>query len=343
MQRAALVLVIALAILLMGCDDLVPSTVTPNVTKVPTPDPALDQSFAQQVRDGRVPTYVETEKLVANYLAREPDPHDFKDLDSFNAAYGPWQEQDAHYNDLLAGAEVKGWQGWVAAVSETDEPPGYELSVYMDDPYKGVPQRNHKYALDPLEADVVISGLDQTRAAGFSTGMKVGIQATIKSVDFLSGKVDMKAVQIDSLASESDSYEVGPQSDASLDGFQAAIEHTPCFGSCSVYKVTVLGDGTLTYEGERFVEVTGTAKSTLPEGQVRRLAHEFEQADFFNLADNYPMSVSDNPGVVLSLTVKGKSKQVTHDRSSRSAPRKLFLLEQKFDQIVNSSQWVTHR
>jgi hypothetical protein len=332
-----------LALLLTACDDLVPSTVTPDATKVPTPNPALDESFVQGVHDGRVPTYSEIQGLVENYLAREPDPHDFNDLDSFNAAYGPWQEQDTHFNELLAGAEVKGWQGWVASVSETDEAPGYELSVYMDDPYRGTTQRMHKYALDPLEADAVISGLDQKQVGGFSTGMKVGINATIRNVDFLSGKIDLKAVQIDSHASDADSYQVGPQSQASLDGLQASIEHTACFGACPIYKVTVLGDSTLTYEGERFVEITGTVKSTLSQVQVRQLVYEFERADFFNLADDYPMSVSDNPGVVLSLTEQGKSKQVTHDRSSRSAPRKLYLLEQKFDAIVNSAQWVTHR
>tara|TARA_B100000678_G_scaffold282909_1_gene282384 strand:- start:37 stop:534 length:498 start_codon:yes stop_codon:yes gene_type:complete len=45
-----------------------------------------------------------------------------------------------------------------------------------------------------------------------------------------------------------------------------------CFGTCPVYKVTVRSDGTGTFEGERFTQVTGTRDFTLTPVQYAAFA-----------------------------------------------------------------------
>ena len=41
---------------------------------------------------------------------------------------------------------------------------------------------------------------------------------------------------------------------------EVTLERTPCFGYCPSYKVTLKSDGTIIYEGKKFVQMMGTYK-----------------------------------------------------------------------------------
>ena len=45
---------------------------------------------------------------------------------------------------------------------------------------------------------------------------------------------------------------------------QISLERTICFGRCPNYRVTIEGDGSVTYEGWRFVKVEGTHWKKIP-------------------------------------------------------------------------------
>jgi len=119
------------------------------------------------------------------------------------------------------------------------------------------------------------------------------------------------------------------------------LERTACYGTCPVYNLTIHGNGTVVYEGKRFVNITGIRTITISDGEVRQLISEFETIDYFSLNDNYTQKIAtDMPSATTSISVNGKTKTISHYHGDTSAPTVLILLEDKIDEIVNSSQWI---
>lgn len=119
------------------------------------------------------------------------------------------------------------------------------------------------------------------------------------------------------------------------------LERTPCYGFCPVYTLTIRGDGTVVYEGKDFVQVKGKAVSTISQEQIEQLVAEFEKADYFSLNDSYTeRTITDAPSVITSITIDGKTKSIEHYHGDFSAPEPLTHLEDRIDEIVDSSQWI---
>ena len=114
---------------------------------------------------------------------------------------------------------------------------------------------------------------------------------------------------------------------------------TACHGTCPIYKLAIRGDGTVTYEGQDFVQVKGQQTASLSLAQIQELVSAFEQASFFTLMDYTHVNTTDSPTVITSITLNGQSKTVNHYYGDSSAPQALFDLESKIDEITNSNQW----
>lgn len=126
-----------------------------------------------------------------------------------------------------------------------------------------------------------------------------------------------------------------------LDEVVITLERTECFGVCPAYQLTVYGNGTVVYEGKRFVSIEGKRTTTISEEKVRQLLSEFKKIDYFSLNDSYEeLMATDMPSAFTSLTIDGKTKTVRHYHGDFSAPKKLTELEDKIDEIVNSNQWI---
>ena len=128
---------------------------------------------------------------------------------------------------------------------------------------------------------------------------------------------------------------------------QITLERTICFGRCPIYRVTIRGDGSVTYEGWKFVKVEGTHGKKIPAAKVQELVRSFTDIDYFNLKDVYDseinadgsmMTPTDMPMIITSLTLNGRSKRV---EDSFGAPQKLLVLEKKIDQLAGTSMWVS--
>lgn len=63
------------------------------------------------------------------------------------------------------------------------------------------------------------------------------------------------------------------------------LERGACFGACPIYKVTIYTDGTVVYEGERFVEVEGRQTTNIEPEVVEQLVAGFEAAGYFDWQD----------------------------------------------------------
>ena len=119
------------------------------------------------------------------------------------------------------------------------------------------------------------------------------------------------------------------------------LERTACFGRCPIYKVTVLRDGTVLWEGERFVKTTGKATARLPVAVMADLAKAFARADFFALADKYDRyDVTDNPSAIVGFDDGKRKKSIHHYYGDSSAPKALYELEDAVDRLVGTAKWV---
>ena len=115
------------------------------------------------------------------------------------------------------------------------------------------------------------------------------------------------------------------------------MERTACHGTCPVYKLTIQGNGDVTYNGQDFVQVKGKQTASLSPEQIQQLVSAFEQAKFFTLRDYTHEDTTDSPSAITSITLNGKT--VNHYSGDDSAPQGLFDLESKIDEITNSKQW----
>jgi hypothetical protein len=99
------------------------------------------------------------------------------------------------------------------------------------------------------------------------------------------------------------------------------------------------------YEGQQYVEVTGKQTAVLTPEQVKELVNDFENANYFDMEDEYIAPVTDLPTTITSITLDGKFKTVRNyggclSESPVKAPQALCELETKIDELTNSIQWV---
>ncbi len=122
------------------------------------------------------------------------------------------------------------------------------------------------------------------------------------------------------------------------------LERTSCFGECPVYSVTIDARGNVTYEGERFVRVTGRQTARNPLARVAAILETAERIRFFELRDQYryirnpdgtSTIVSDLPTAFVPITLKGRSKRV---EDYFGAPEALRQLERQIDEAARTKQ-----
>jgi hypothetical protein len=97
------------------------------------------------------------------------------------------------------------------------------------------------------------------------------------------------------------------------------LERTTCFGTCPSYKLTILADGTVNFEGREFVHIKGKAHSKVDPASVEWLVKEFIDINYFALEDEYQTiknpdgtetSFTDLPTTITTLTFAGKQKKI---------------------------------
>jgi hypothetical protein len=124
------------------------------------------------------------------------------------------------------------------------------------------------------------------------------------------------------------------------------LERTECFGFCPAYKLTIIADGSVVFEGRRFVKQEGVTISSVSPERLKQLMAEFERVNFFSLEDDYSeirlSCPTDQPSAITSIMIKGKSKTVNHYLGclEPKVPKGLTELENKIDEIVNTAQWL---
>jgi hypothetical protein len=117
------------------------------------------------------------------------------------------------------------------------------------------------------------------------------------------------------------------------------LERGACFGTCPVYTVTIYTDGTVVFEGERYV-TEGEYTITIEPEVVQQLVDGFAAAGYFEWEDEYTeMTVSDLPTIITSVTRDGETKQITRYAGDSNAPVELPYLEAWIDLAAYTGQW----
>jgi len=115
---------------------------------------------------------------------------------------------------------------------------------------------------------------------------------------------------------------------------EVTLERTACYGTCPIYKITLQSDGTIIYEGKRFVEMMGTYKGTAY--GFDRLAKLILAQNYFNLKDEYTRPITDNPSAITSVVRAGKRKTIVD--YAGTGPIELWGIEMVIDGILKNAR-----
>jgi len=119
------------------------------------------------------------------------------------------------------------------------------------------------------------------------------------------------------------------------------LERTPCFGFCPDYTVSIDGEGNVTYNGGRFVAVTGEQHAKASSQDVAALLRAFDAVRFFSLRDAYRANATDLPTTIVTLTRNHHTKRVLdYAGASVGMPQGVIALEQQIDRVAHTEAWV---
>lgn len=134
---------------------------------------------------------------------------------------------------------------------------------------------------------------------------------------------------------------------ARSDSTVVALERTPCFGSCPVYRVTISRTGVVRFTGTRFTAHQGEASAEIPAARVDSLIEQLRAGGYFELADRYTRDAeacgrysTDSPTVITSVVADGVRKEIRHDYGCADAPRELARLERRIDEVAGTARWI---
>lgn len=119
-----------------------------------------------------------------------------------------------------------------------------------------------------------------------------------------------------------------------------SLERGACFGTCPIYKVRIFQDGTVIYEGENFVDITGEQRSQIDPATVEQMLAVLADAGYFEWDEAYDsMTVSDLPYITTSATRDGETHQIRRYAGDDSAPLTLPFLENWIDIMAGTPAW----
>jgi hypothetical protein len=118
--------------------------------------------------------------------------------------------------------------------------------------------------------------------------------------------------------------------------FSITLRRVGCFGSCPDYSITILGDGSVRYEGRAYVRTEGVHNETISHLAVQKLIEELESKAFFQWEEKKTACV-DYPEVHITATLKGQKKHVLEGCNSKG---QVLSLADEIDKISGARVWV---
>ncbi len=132
------------------------------------------------------------------------------------------------------------------------------------------------------------------------------------------------------------SIPINGQNENTLSDFSVTLTRVGCLGECPDYEVTILGNGSVRYEGHGYVRVQGVRERTIPIEEVKRLAKKLQNAQFFDWKEKDEVCV-DLPEVHITAAVGKRRKHVVE---GCNRPGKVLALAKQIDEISGANRWV---
>ncbi len=113
---------------------------------------------------------------------------------------------------------------------------------------------------------------------------------------------------------------------------------------CTKYKLTILGNGRVVFEGEEGTFKEGRHVVRISQEQAQALFDEIESADVFRLERNYLRSLSsDGPFISLYVWQNGRFKDIDHLAGDISAPPNLIAIENIIESTVSDYKLIREK
>ena len=121
-----------------------------------------------------------------------------------------------------------------------------------------------------------------------------------------------------------------------IQGNYLKIKRTGCFGTCPIYEMTLFDDGSASYVGKRFVEVTGRELHDFDKERIETLLRRAARLDFNSLQPVYdnPL-ISDMESVFIEY-----NEVVIKVRYKIDVPKELLTLIRDVHQCAIDAGWV---
>ena len=125
------------------------------------------------------------------------------------------------------------------------------------------------------------------------------------------------------------------------DSVRITLRRTGCFGTCPAYRVEIRGNGSVVYEGQSYVALTGTHHGSISKDTVAGLIDAFRNADYYSLRDEYVWPATDLPTYETSIEIDGKLKKVKDYAGEQvGMPLSVSKLEAEIDHLVDTERWI---
>ena len=131
------------------------------------------------------------------------------------------------------------------------------------------------------------------------------------------------------------------QADDTARDIEIKLERGMCYGTCPVYSVSLSGNGTVSWVGEMFVEVTGNQTGYVDPALVGDLYDLLTEGGILDFEDSYNhRNITDMPSAILTVRNGSFVKSVYHYHGDFTAPEELVKMERAVDNVANSGRWI---
>jgi hypothetical protein len=122
-----------------------------------------------------------------------------------------------------------------------------------------------------------------------------------------------------------------PVKSSKLDVTYAKMYRTSCFGRCPNYFVEVYKTGLVRYTGMRFVQDSGLYEKNIGAAKAQQVLNRFNEYRIDTLKNEYPLLVSDLPGINYTFRYGNVTKKVMN---SHYGPWFMKDLAKEVDELV---------
>jgi hypothetical protein len=260
---------------------------------------------------------------------------------------------------VLAGKNVKGWEGWVIATGKDAATMGLHMGLEVPESLLDNEDTVLLALFDPFAADqsaptankardmtsnfavpepfVVVSKPSTSGGTSLCLGQKVTFDGIVDKAFYQGENIGLYMPQASLAITEHKLADLKPFT--GMEGVAVHFERLRCFGFCPDYEVTVFGNGVVLFHGRFYTRIQGFRVATVDQATLQKLLDTLDKANFDTMPSYTNYEITDLPYANITLVRGDKTHKVEHYQGDSTAPESLTTLENTIDEILNTAQW----